>query len=177
MTSSAPSQAASERETSDEKSTWPGVSMKFSAYSWPSRARYDSVTGCILIVMPRSRSRSIASSTCSSICRRPIVLVTSSKRSESVVFPWSMWAMMQKLRTNDATRSLDARPDSEIISIVVGAGESRNPTDEITDQEDDDQERYVEPADGRDDAAHRNEHRLDDPRDVIGPAALQTWDP
>ena len=27
-----------------------------------------------------------------------IVPVNSSRRSESVVFPWSMWAMMQKLR-------------------------------------------------------------------------------
>ena len=38
MTSSAPSHAESERETSYEKSTWPGVSMRFSSYSRPSRA-------------------------------------------------------------------------------------------------------------------------------------------
>src|SRR5439155_22774067 len=55
--------------------------------------------GCALMVMPRSRSRSIESSNCSCISRSEIVPVRWSKRSESVVFPWSMWAMMLKLRT------------------------------------------------------------------------------
>ena len=31
------------------------------------------------------------------------VLVISSRRSESVVFPWSMWAMMEKLRVWETT--------------------------------------------------------------------------
>ena len=62
---SAPSHAASERETSYAKSTWPGVSMRLSLYSFPSRALYIMRTGCALIVMPRSRSRSIASRSCS----------------------------------------------------------------------------------------------------------------
>ena len=51
------------------------------------------------MVMPRSRSRSIESSTCASVisrgCSAP---VSSRKRSASVDFPWSMWAMMEKLR-------------------------------------------------------------------------------
>ena len=38
-------------------------------------ARYSSVTGCMRIVIPRSRSRSIASSACSSRARVPTVRV------------------------------------------------------------------------------------------------------
>ena len=37
-TSSAPSHAAKDRDTSYEKSTWPGVSMRFSTYVSPLRA-------------------------------------------------------------------------------------------------------------------------------------------
>src|ERR1051326_7051105 len=44
--------------------------------------------------MPRSFSRSIESSNWSSISRVVMVPVRCSKRSESVVFPWSIWAMM-----------------------------------------------------------------------------------
>src|SRR3712207_8303891 len=53
-TSSAPSHAASERETSYEKSTWPGVSIRCSRYVSPSRASYSTRTACALIVIPRS---------------------------------------------------------------------------------------------------------------------------
>src|SRR5437667_439181 len=45
------------------------------------------VTGCALMVMPRSRSRSIESSNCSCISRSEMVPVRCSRRSESVVFP------------------------------------------------------------------------------------------
>src|SRR5512145_2963757 len=48
--------------------------------------------------MPRSRSRSIESSTCDCICFADSVAVASRSRSASVDLPWSMWAMMQKLR-------------------------------------------------------------------------------
>src|SRR6266545_4394635 len=48
--------------------------------------------------MPRSRSRSIVSSTCSRIKRLSSVPVSSISRSARVDFPWSMWATMQKLR-------------------------------------------------------------------------------
>src|SRR5882724_6239290 len=54
------------------------------------------VTGWALIVMPRSFSRSIESSNCSSMSRVVIVPVRCSNLSESVVFPWSIWAMMLK---------------------------------------------------------------------------------
>src|ERR1700680_612226 len=52
-----------------------------------------------LMVMPRSRSRSIESSTWAVISRWVSAPVSSSKRSARVDFPWSMCAMMQKLRT------------------------------------------------------------------------------
>ena len=86
-TSSAPSQLASERDTSYEKSTCPGVSIRFSWYQSPSCALYIMRTVWALIVIPRSRSRSIASSTCACISRSDSEPVISSRRSESVDFP------------------------------------------------------------------------------------------
>src|SRR5213078_4477143 len=53
-----------------------------------------------LMVMPRSRSRSMESSTCSCISRWVSAPVISSRRSASVDLPWSMCAMMQKFRMN-----------------------------------------------------------------------------
>src|SRR5271156_5726314 len=48
--------------------------------------------------MPRSRSRSIESSSCARIARESTVWVSSRIRSASVDLPWSMWAMIEKLR-------------------------------------------------------------------------------
>src|SRR3954465_15197571 len=48
--------------------------------------------------MPFSRSRSIESRTWLVIWRASMVWVTSSSRSASVDLPWSMWAMIEKLR-------------------------------------------------------------------------------
>src|SRR5437588_77692 len=48
--------------------------------------------------MPRSRSRSIESSTCARMSRGSTVCVSSRMRSASVDLPWSMWAMIEKLR-------------------------------------------------------------------------------
>ena len=50
------------------------------------------------MVMPRSRSMSIESSSCSFISRSETVPVDWISRSASVDFPWSMWATMEKLR-------------------------------------------------------------------------------
>ena len=94
----APSHAPIERETSYAKSTCPGVSRRLKRYVLPSLASYCIVTGCDLIVMPRSRSRSIASSVCSLSSRALTACVSSRMRSESVVLPWSTCAMIQKLR-------------------------------------------------------------------------------
>src|SRR5919201_4211668 len=57
-------------------------------------------TAWSLIVIPRSRSRSIVSRTWSCMSRWLIEPVRSSSRSASVDLPWSMWAMMQKFRTS-----------------------------------------------------------------------------
>src|SRR5687768_16952409 len=48
--------------------------------------------------MPRSRSMSILSRYCARICRASTTPVSWSIRSARVDLPWSMWAMMQKLR-------------------------------------------------------------------------------
>ena len=72
--------------------------MRCSWYVSPSRASYSTRTACALIVIPRSRSRSIESSTCARIARGSTVFVISRMRSASVDFPWSMWAMIEKLR-------------------------------------------------------------------------------
>src|SRR5688572_31164516 len=50
------------------------------------------------MVMPRSRSSSMESSTCASISRSASPPHNWMKRSASVDLPWSMWAMMEKLR-------------------------------------------------------------------------------
>src|SRR5262245_60218353 len=48
--------------------------------------------------MPRSRSRSMLSSSWARIARGSTVCVSSRIRSASVDLPWSMWAMIEKLR-------------------------------------------------------------------------------
>jgi hypothetical protein len=50
------------------------------------------------MVMPRSRSMSIESSTCASISRSDRPPQRWMMRSASVLLPWSMWAMMEKFR-------------------------------------------------------------------------------
>src|SRR5262245_41212596 len=97
-TSNAPSQLISERRTSWEKSTCPGVSIRFSSYVFPSLAAYGSVTVFALIVIPRSRSRSIESRIWSRNSRSSTAPQRWMRRSASVDLPWSMWAMMQKFR-------------------------------------------------------------------------------
>src|SRR5438046_8226255 len=60
------------------------------------------------MVMPRSRSRSMVSSTCSIIWRCERAAVTSSRRSASVDLPWSMCAMIEKFRMNLGSMRYDA---------------------------------------------------------------------
>ncbi len=55
-------------------------------------------TAWLLMVMPRSRSMSIRSRYCARAARASTTPVSWSIRSASVDLPWSMWAMMQKLR-------------------------------------------------------------------------------
>src|SRR5579871_6413385 len=121
------------------------------------------------IVMPRSRSSSIASSACSSRSRDSIVRVISSSRSESVVLPWSMCAMMQKLRTLPATStrcgrsvfSATRRDDLEKRYAAVEDQMLQRGPDEQLQHEDDDQEGEVESPQRRDDTSDRNQDGLD----------------
>src|SRR5437868_12914868 len=68
-------------------------------------------TACALIVIPRSRSSSIVSSTCARMSRAETASVTSRMRSASVDLPWSMCAMIEKLRM---------RPCSIPLAMVLG---------------------------------------------------------
>ncbi len=91
---SAPSAMLSTRSTSPPKSACPGVSMTLIFTSlYVIEMFLDN------IVMPRSRSWSLLSSTRSSTCwfsrKTPAVY---SRRSTSVVLPWSTCAMMATLR-------------------------------------------------------------------------------
>src|SRR5215212_9610393 len=72
--------------------------MRFRPYVRPSSAVYSSRTARALIVMPFSRSRSIESRTWLVIWRASMVCVSSSSRSASVDLPWSICAMIEKLR-------------------------------------------------------------------------------
>src|SRR6187455_2493526 len=81
----------------------------------PSRS-HGIRTAWLLIVMPRSRSMSIRSRYCARIDRSETTPVICSIRSASVDLPWSMWAMMQKLRISsggvaDGWRGFRARGD------------------------------------------------------------------
>ncbi len=62
---------------------------------WPFHGRR---TFWALMVMPRSRSRSMESRYCSRMSRASTAPVSSRMRSESVVLPWSMWLMIDRLR-------------------------------------------------------------------------------
>ncbi len=55
-------------------------------------------TAWLLMVMPRSRSMSMRSRYCARAARSSTTPVSCSIRSASVDLPWSMCAMMQKLR-------------------------------------------------------------------------------
>ena len=77
--------------------------------------------------MPRSRSMSIRSRYCARICRGSTTPVICSIRSASVDLPWSMWAMMQKLRmrAGSVAPGLFA-PGSSVGGTVVRSGRRRS---------------------------------------------------
>ncbi len=64
----------------------------------PSDTVHGMRTAWLLMVMPRSRSMSIRSRYCARALRSSTTPVSCSMRSASVDLPWSMCAMMQKLR-------------------------------------------------------------------------------
>ena len=80
-----------------------------------------------LMVMPRSRSMSMRSRYCAFMSRGCTTPVACSMRSASVDLPWSMWAMMQKLRITEGsvaagTGGFDARGDTGTSSTGDGDG-------------------------------------------------------
>src|SRR5262245_44014483 len=62
------------------------------------------------MVMPRSRSISIESSTCSTISRSSSPPVSWISRSASVDLPWSIWATIEKLRVLSMAAAVMAAP-------------------------------------------------------------------
>src|SRR5579863_4626724 len=75
--------------------------MRWSSYARPSAALNFRRTVCALIVIPRSRSMSILSRNCARISRSERAPVISRMRSASVDLPWSMCAMIEKLRMKE----------------------------------------------------------------------------
>src|SRR6478752_5548952 len=92
---SAPSTMLRMRSTSPPKSAWPGVSTMLMRVSF-----HCTEAAFAKMVMPRSRSRSLESMARSAtfwFSRK--VPECCSRRSTSVVLPWSTWAMMATLRS------------------------------------------------------------------------------
>src|ERR671911_86622 len=65
---------------------------------WAPSRSHGIRTAWLLMVIPRSRSMSIRSRYCARMARSSTTPVICSMRSARVDLPWSMWAMMQKLR-------------------------------------------------------------------------------
>src|SRR6266403_4823452 len=96
--------------------------MKFSWYSSPVTDLKPSVTLWALMVMPRSRSRSIESRTCACISRASRPPHSWMNRSANVDLPWSTWAMIEKLRIFFIYDRSGARSLGKLIIIPVGDG-------------------------------------------------------
>src|SRR3954452_13987084 len=64
------------------------------------------------MVMPRSRSRSMESRYWARMSRASTAPVSSRIRSDSVVLPWSMWLMMERLRIR--SRAIMQTPLSQL---------------------------------------------------------------
>src|SRR5215218_5205087 len=76
--------------------------------------------------MPRSRSSSMESSSCGRWSRGSTAPVSSRMRSASVDFPWSMWAMIEKLRMLLAGAAM--RPSSMAIRSRPAEPAARQPS-------------------------------------------------
>src|SRR4051794_33867923 len=83
------------------------------------------------MVIPRSRSRSIESSSCSRMSREATVWVISRMRSARVDFPWSMWAMIEKLRmrlwSDKRPPRIEGGPRAPGSGRVSGGGRAAEP--------------------------------------------------
>ena len=106
-TSSAPSLSRAAADTSEQKSTWPGESIRLTRTSSPpSAGRYASAIDDAFIVMPRSCSSSRLSMYRTwPASRDEMMPFDAISPSASVVLPWSTCARMQRLM---ASRDLPA---------------------------------------------------------------------
>src|SRR3954465_10990588 len=116
--------------------------------------------------MPRSRSRSIESSSCGRWFRGSTVPVTSRIRSASVDFPWSMWAMIEKLRMCWSGRAI---PDSRLVVATEAIGDQRANLVRLVDVHRE-HGRHVD-GDARADAHGQRDHLRDEaaPEGLAGP--------
>src|SRR5580704_366039 len=73
-----------------------------------------------LMVIPRSRSRSMESRYCSRMRRGSTAWVSSRMRSDNVDFPWSTWLMIEKLRMSSGATTpsmLPSRPRRAVPTV------------------------------------------------------------
>lgn len=96
-----------------------------------SGSLYSILTACDLTVMPRSRSTFSLSRTCLFEPSLGMVFVRSSRRSASVDLPWSMCAMIEKLRVSNRSNGIScffARTTSVVCTKRTPVGSGGLPT-------------------------------------------------
>src|SRR3990170_6748747 len=86
-------------------------------------------TVCCLIVIPRSRSRSMESSTWSTAFLGSMAPVRASSRSARVDLPWSMWATMEKFRIRESATKFRISRDDFVFSDYGAGGDPRASSD------------------------------------------------
>src|SRR3990172_3736807 len=84
-------------------------------------------TVCCLIVIPRSRSRSMESSTWSTAFLGSMAPVRASSRSARVDLPWSMWATMEKFRIRESATKFRISRDDFVFPDYGAGGDPRPP--------------------------------------------------
>ena len=87
-----PSTALVARITSPPKSTWPGVSIRLIKKSFPSKVCTSEMLAALIVIPLACSCGSKSSERFSPANSSEINPEPRSKLSESVVFPWSMWA-------------------------------------------------------------------------------------
>src|SRR3989304_1324465 len=86
-------------------------------------------TVCCLIVIPRSRSRSMESSTWSTAFLGSMAPVRASSRSARVDLPWSMWATMEKFRIRESATKFRISRDDFVFPDYGAGGDPRASSD------------------------------------------------
>src|SRR3990172_302810 len=81
-------------------------------------------TVCCLIVIPRSRSRSMESSTWSTAFWGSRARVRASSRSARVDLPWSMWATMEKFRIRESATNFRISRDDFVFPDYGPGGQA-----------------------------------------------------